>query len=501
MKVCPACNQSYKDDINFCLSDGSTLLKKGAEKPKKHSYLNDVLALAVLALAILLFLSLVSHSGSDPSLNGTGFGANSKTQNWIGPVGAYISDLLIQAIGISAYVFPGLVALAAWRIYQSESLRPSARRIVGFVLFVVSLATLTKLVGKDGGMIPEFFARFSTAFLGWIGATILFATGFIASVILLTNATFRGFWTSVDLARTNLLVRFNGWKEKRQGHAEEVAAAKERSQKRRQKRDEVAAEPPPTIVVGDDIPAEAAMAAAAGAQAEIPFDATPEQPISVPTISAAERGSLEIDLPEDTPAEPAETVVEDPPGTVSISPVKHTGDLEEDAVGKGESDEPTPEPEPPKPNYDHYILPHPTFLTPPEPPIEQKEAELRALAIELQEKTKEFNVTGRVVHISQGPVVTTFEFKPDPGVKYSRVTNLVDDLCLALKAESIRIDRIPGKAFVGIEVPNKIRETIQLREVIESKKFKDSKSLLTVALGKTIDGLNYVTTLQRCRTF
>jgi S-DNA-T family DNA segregation ATPase FtsK/SpoIIIE len=77
------------------------------------------------------------------------------------------------------------------------------------------------------------------------------------------------------------------------------------------------------------------------------------------------------------------------------------------------------------------------------------------------------------------------------------VTNLVDDLCLALKAESIRIDRIPGKAFVGIEVPNKQRETIHLREVIESKKFKDSPSLLTVALGKTIDGLNYVTDLAK----
>ena len=77
---------------------------------------------------------------------------------------------------------------------------------------------------------------------------------------------------------------------------------------------------------------------------------------------------------------------------------------------------------------------------------------------------------------------------PIRGVKYSRVTGLVDDLCLALKAESIRIDRIPGKAFVGIEVPNKIREVIQLRDVIESKKFKDSESLLTLALGKTIDG-------------
>src|SRR5262249_14713624 len=160
-----------------------------------------------------------------------------------------------------------------------------------------------------------------------------------------------------------------------------------------------------------------------------------------------------------------------PPGTIPISPVKHTGDLDEEAsLEEGEDDEIEAEPEPPRQSYENYILPHPSFLTPPEPPIEQKEAELRALATELQEKTKEFNVTGRVVHISQGPVVTTFEFKPDPGVKYSRVTGLVDDLCLALKAESIRIDRIPGKAFVGIEVPNKERETIQLREVIESKK-------------------------------
>ncbi|MGH9819268.1 MAG: DNA translocase FtsK, partial [Pyrinomonadaceae bacterium] len=148
-------------------------------------------------------------------------------------------------------------------------------------------------------------------------------------------------------------------------------------------------------------------------------------------------------------------------------------------------------------NYDDYQLPGTYFLTPAPPPIEQKEAELRAIAVDLAEKTKEFNVTGRVVHITQGPVVTTYEFKPDPGVKYSRVTCLVDDLCLALKAESIRIDRIPGKAFVGIEVPNRQREQIHLREVIESKKFKESSSLLTIALGKTIDGLNYVADLAK----
>jgi DNA segregation ATPase FtsK/SpoIIIE, S-DNA-T family len=94
-------------------------------------------------------------------------------------------------------------------------------------------------------------------------------------------------------------------------------------------------------------------------------------------------------------------------------------------------------------------------------------------------------------------VVTTYEFKPDPGVKYSRVVSLVDDLCLALKAESIRIDRMPGKPHVGIEVPNPRRETIFLREVIESRAFRESGSKLTIALGKTIDGLNYVADLAK----
>ena len=137
------------------------------------------------------------------------------------------------------------------------------------------------------------------------------------------------------------------------------------------------------------------------------------------------------------------------------------------------------------------------FLNEAPPPSEQADAELLGLATRLAEKCKEFNVTGQIKHICPGPVVTTYEFKPDPGVKYSRVVSLVDDLCLALKAESIRIDRMPGKPHVGIEVPNPRRETIFLREVIESRAFRESASKLTIALGKTIDGLNYVADLAK----
>jgi S-DNA-T family DNA segregation ATPase FtsK/SpoIIIE len=148
-------------------------------------------------------------------------------------------------------------------------------------------------------------------------------------------------------------------------------------------------------------------------------------------------------------------------------------------------------------SYSDYSLPPLEFLNEAPPHSEQADAELLSLATKLAEKCKEFNVTGQIKHICPGPVVTTYEFKPDPGVKYSRVVSLVDDLCLALKAESVRIDRMPGKPHVGIEVPNPRRETIFLREVIESRAFRESASKLTIALGKTIDGLNYVADLAK----
>lgn len=145
----------------------------------------------------------------------------------------------------------------------------------------------------------------------------------------------------------------------------------------------------------------------------------------------------------------------------------------------------------------NFKLPDSDMLSPAAARPEVADAELMDRARQLAEKCAEFNVSGKVTRISPGPVVTTFEFKPDPGVKYSRITGLVDDLCLGLKAESVRIDRIPGKSTVGIEVPNITRETIRLREVIESKEFRDSPSKLTLALGKTIYGSNYVADLKK----
>jgi S-DNA-T family DNA segregation ATPase FtsK/SpoIIIE len=117
-----------------------------------------------------------------------------------------------------------------------------------------------------------------------------------------------------------------------------------------------------------------------------------------------------------------------------------------------------------------------------------REQALRDEARVLVEKCAEFGVDGQVTQINPGPVVTTFEFRPDAGVKYSRVTGLADDLCLAMAAESILIERMAGKSTVGIQVPNHERETIWLRDVVESESFAQSKSKLAIALGKDING-------------
>jgi S-DNA-T family DNA segregation ATPase FtsK/SpoIIIE len=143
----------------------------------------------------------------------------------------------------------------------------------------------------------------------------------------------------------------------------------------------------------------------------------------------------------------------------------------------------------------NYKLPSPSLLREGErsQKLDEDELKLRARAIEA--KCLEFDVQGRVTQINPGPVVTTFEFKPEAGIKYTRITGLTEDLCLALQAESILIERIPGKSTIGIEVPNDRRQTIALRDIIEAPEFSNSPSKLTLAMGRDLHGRIRVTDL------
>ncbi len=126
------------------------------------------------------------------------------------------------------------------------------------------------------------------------------------------------------------------------------------------------------------------------------------------------------------------------------------------------------------------------------------EAEIDRKIEELLSKLQQFKVDGDVVRTYSGPLVTTFEFKPAPNVKVSKILNLQDDLAMALSAETIRIQApIPGRDVVGIEIPNETIDTIYLREILESNLFKESKSPLTVALGKDIVGKPFITDIKK----
>jgi S-DNA-T family DNA segregation ATPase FtsK/SpoIIIE len=159
-----------------------------------------------------------------------------------------------------------------------------------------------------------------------------------------------------------------------------------------------------------------------------------------------------------------------------------------DEIEKGEIDEP-----------EDFILPYLEFLE--EAPSKKRkidEMEIDRKVHELLEKLAQFKISGEVMDIYSGPLVTTFEFKPAANVKVSKILNLQDDLAMALRAETIRIQApIPGRDVVGIEIPNDSFDTIYLRDILESEIFMTSKSPLTIAMGKDIVGNAFVTDLKR----
>lgn len=498
----------------------SAARRKKTVSAKPNSRGNEIIAIVLLAFAVLVFLCLVSYNPMDPTFNTD---SSAKVSNFIGVVGANFAELLISLVGLTAYLMPALIVVMAFRVFRARDLRLSFPQVFGYALFVVGVSSLASLFGFQGGVIGAFFQLLSVGLIGRIGTGILFIALTAVACMMVTSLSLSSIFASFKMAYDNFAIHFREWREKRRERQAQLLAERdeavdkitEKPSEVKSARKEIQPEPKPDIAVDDksrvqirdsvstlfeDLREEAEMAAeTVAAKITVEEDdeddllELPEEPFVPPTISGAEKTPEPDDLPPFPIArETVDMVAESE--RIPITPVQQTGELEPVDQTDGAPPEPVAKS---APNYDDYVLPTSDFLMPASARIEQKDEELLAIAQELTDKTKEFNVTGRVMHICQGPVVTTYEFKPDPGVKYSRVTGLADDLCLALKAESIRIDRIPGKAFVGIEVPNREREVIHLREVIESKKFRDSTSMLSIALGKSIDGLNYVADLAK----
>jgi S-DNA-T family DNA segregation ATPase FtsK/SpoIIIE len=495
------------------------------EKPRiitpRNSRRNEIIAILLLALSLLLALCLISaaFNPNDPSWNSAG---QTDTRNWAGSIGASAAAALFQTIGLAAYLVPILLLAASWRRFRTRSIHAPWSRVIGLGVLVVSAASLLSISGlgplfdasvQPGGLIGTIIAQLLAGGLNTVGATVLLLAIAATGLLLVTNISFVAVYEGISNAASSrfafisrLPARFKTWRQMRQ----EQARLKKEKKLALQAEHEAAR----SILKGRDL---------SPADRVAEFMKTRE-PTTAPATSVLRSESATNQVSH--PAAPAHaaaaaavgvgtglqraTVVESRSGRRSIFPAGTAvaDDAEEvEAMVKGASvlrtrlEAPASEKLPfdaaRRVSYSDYTLPPVEFLNEAPPHSEQADAELLSLATRLAEKCKEFNVTGQIKHICPGPVVTTYEFKPDPGVKYSRVVSLVDDLCLALKAESIRIDRMPGKPHVGIEVPNPRRETIFLREVIESRAFRESASKLTIALGKTIDGLNYIADLAK----
>jgi S-DNA-T family DNA segregation ATPase FtsK/SpoIIIE len=500
------------------------------EKPRvitpRNSRRNEIVAILLFAVGLLLTLCLVSAAfyPSDPSWNSASQGV---TRNWAGSIGANVAALLFQGIGIAAYLLPVLLLGAAWRRFRTRSIRAPFFRLLGLLILTLSAAALLSISGlhplfdssvQPGGLIGTLISRGLASGLNTVGATILLIAIAATGLLLATNFSFVDLYQKIATLFAErfafvgkLPERYRAWREVRS----------EQKRLRKEKRAALKAE---------QLAARAAMKSSPELSPEQRIAQFMEAPapgtLGAETINRGEPRMAQQTQPAEASAEPtraaaagagaqAATVVEGRSGRRSIFPrgngnaatVDEEEDVEEMVKGasvlrpKGEAPAtgklPFDADRSKRVSYTDYSMPPLEFLNEAPPHSEQADTELLSLATRLAEKCKEFNVTGQIKHICPGPVVTTYEFKPDPGVKYSRVVSLVDDLCLALKAESIRIDRMPGKPHVGIEVPNPRRETIFLREVIESRAFRESSSKLTIALGKTIDGLNYVADLAK----
>ncbi len=507
--------------------------KKVTVKPRDgydwSKWRNEIIGLCCLGIGLVLLFALLSYDSQD----GTWHKATAKVgvSNWIGPFGANIASTMYQAFGFIALFVPLVFfALAYWYL-RYERLQVAWLKVLGLAIIVLSLTGMLAIVdwSQDasfhwGGWIGHLLV-YSDSFglanaLHRIGASIVLLLTFIVGVMMATSLSFFGLVMHLSPREQEagvtaaVVERLKMWWQERQVERAEIVIG---TQDERQKaKNEIRISQPETgnkkteiLAISNTEPAkrnaltEAISPAVSKARASVvaalsrdkgksdkELAVMAQAPAPTKDLRAAPtKGNSLEEWDEESSGVVGKRSLED---MVSTASVKRPETLEEKAAAA----KPIPVTSTLRTAIE-YKLPLTEMLTPPSPRSEIADDELKELAIQLAEKCREFNVSGQVKQISPGPVVTTFEFKPDPGVKYSRITGLVDDLCLGLKAESIRIDRIPGKSTVGIEVPNPRRETIRLREVLESAKFTDSPSKLTLALGKTIDGSNYVADLAR----
>ncbi|HUO35874.1 MAG TPA: DNA translocase FtsK [Candidatus Acidoferrum sp.] len=414
--------------------------------PTDNKRLNEMVGFIGLSLAVLLALSLLSYSPHDAAFNVSAAPPpDSPAHNWIGPVGAHLADLFFQFCGYSAFLFPAAMFLVAMRWFRTEEVENPVTKSVGLGLLVASLSSELALVHAPqvrgalpaGGLLGSLLAGGLRAAFNPVGANLVSLAALFTAMFLTTTFSFRAAvqWVKKPIAEEGFLGQWLGrmreWREAKE--AERL--------RKRVEQIKVSGRPPVALQKSS-------------------------------TLEIDEKQEAETAEEEKKPSR-ASTVIKISERDDFASSSKPPKRGSEPKIGDGNRS---------------FRLPSPSLLQMVERSEKMTEAELKEYARAIEGKCGEFDVGGHVTQINPGPVVTTFEFKPEAGIKYSRIAGLGDDLCLALQAESILIERIPGKSTVGIEVPNPHRETIALRDVIESPEFSHPASKLTIPLGKDLTG-------------
>jgi S-DNA-T family DNA segregation ATPase FtsK/SpoIIIE len=470
---------------------------------------SELIGIVVLAAGIGLGAAVVSYHPADPSAFFTS--TNTVISNWIGYYGATVAWVFLNFFGFAGILFPASLLVTGWNRFWGKEIEFLHTKVIGFTILAIALPPLFDLsFGKvwfrgalvpSGGYLGSEINHAVSSNLNSTGAAIVLITAILIGLLLATRISLGALFLAlhrklVDFGRT-LSLQWARFTERRRKERMKDSVLRKHLDKEAPALRLVTEEAPPSEAT-DEVPlirevrgagrfqirkvtkADLRKAAEALSQQETPdpfalYGAPPSAGDHPPAVAGAPLDEFEDPLFLEPPPRPKPQMAKPVQRKPREAPLRIGAHVTND-------------------------LPPPELLIP-GPKQDQINDEVHKKFLEIghliEERCREFAVDGEITAYHPGPVVTTFEFKPSAGVKYAKVVNLGDDLALALKAESIRIERISGSSTVGIEVPNKKRELIALRDIIDTDAFTQQQSLMTLALGKDIHGDAFVTDLAK----
>jgi S-DNA-T family DNA segregation ATPase FtsK/SpoIIIE len=507
---------------------GSVLGETGLLSFLKSRRGGELIGTIVLATAVMLAAALLTYHPADSSAFFTS--TSTTVANAIGYYGATIAWVFVNFLGLASLLFPTALLLIGWNRFWGKDLEFVRTKFLGLLILAVSLPPLFDLaVGKvwfrgalipSGGYLGHEIDDAVSSNLNGLGAAVVFCALIVIGLLLATRislaAILLGIHARVVGSGRSLSLGWARFSERRRKEKAKTSLVRKHLEKVDPKDEGLLHLVPNEPIPDPQIRKALSVREVRGAgrfqirkvtkaelrkSAEVLAKSEGSDPFSLYAAVPAFMPEIDDEIPmppkRQLKKEPAgdafrEDEIDEPPIRTRLLPAisrpqPKTGRVDGKAsrrerVSFGES------------------LPPMELLTPgPKQDTISDEIHKRFLETGrmIEERCREFAVDGEVTAYHPGPVVTTFEFKPSAGVKYAKVVNLGDDLALSLKAESIRIERISGSSTVGIEVPNKKRELITLRDIIDTEAFAQSSSALTLALGKDIHGDAIVTDLAR----